>query len=57
MQQFRPAQSTPVLESLYDPDIEASQIEIPVMTVESVPGALPGEPSPKAVESLQLSLF
>jgi hypothetical protein len=60
--QLRPAQSSPVFEA---PDeLTVSEIEIPAMTVESVPGAPLGEPiivpcgsQRKAVQSGQLSLF
>src|SRR5271157_4065014 len=64
LQLLRPAPSAPVLESPDDPMLEVSEIEIPTMTIEPVPGAaltepviLPCESSPKAVESRQLSLF
>ena len=64
LQLLRPAPSAPVLESPDDPMVEVSEIEIPTMTIEPVPGApfaklviLPCESSPKAVESRQLSLF
>jgi len=64
LQQLRPPQSALVLKSPDDPTAEASEIEIPAMTIEPVPGApfakpviLPCESSPKAGESRQLSLF
>jgi len=64
LQQLRPPQSALVLKAPDDPTAEVSEIEIPAMTIEPVPGApfakpviLPCESSPKAVESCQLSLF
>jgi hypothetical protein len=64
LQQLRPAQSTPVLESPNDAKVEASEIEVPATAIEPVSGApfaepviLPCESSPHAAESRQLSLF
>ena len=64
LQSLRPALSARVIESPDGPMVEASEIDIPAMTIESVPGAALTEPvilsfeSPsKRVESRQLSLF
>jgi superfamily II DNA or RNA helicase len=64
LQSLRPELSARVIESPDGPMVEASEIDIPAMTIESVPGAalaesviLPFESPSKRVDSRQLSLF
>jgi len=64
LQQLRPTPSSPTVEPADDPVAEASELEIPAIAIESVPGAarpepviLPCQSLAKRVESDQLSLF
>ena len=64
LQQLRPASSAPSVDLIDAPMADASELEIPAITIDSVSAAalaeaaiLPCESPSKRIESVQLSLF